>query len=279
MSRTLMGQQRLMMEISRLSSTPPFIILEGPKGQGKRTFAKWYSEYVNIPLIEVGNKIADIRDIIENSKSLSSPYIYFIHDGDTMSVGAKNSLLKITEEPPKNLIIMMCLTHIDNTLGTIRSRARLWTLDGYSLSELGEYLSKNYGSDVDYIDDILSIGTNPGEINELMAIGFGTFIEYVDKVVANIGSVSTGNSFKIADKMDFKGTGEGYDIAMFLKVFMKVCRDMVVEDIKDGKTTEDISQLVNWMRVTNQALAELAIRGVSKKAVFDIWILNIRRYR
>lgn len=271
------GQTQLKNEVWD-KSIPPFIIIEGPRGQGKKTFITSLAKSKKIPLIEIGNKIADIREMIETCQTLISPVMYFIPEGDGMSIGAKNSLLKITEEPPKNLIIVIAVTHRDNTLQTIRSRGRLWTMDNYTLAEKLQYLTNEYGADVPYEDDILAIANNLGEINELMKIGFGEFIAYVDKVVANILAVSTGNSFKIAEKIDFKNSGEGYDVSLFLKVCMKVLHDELLYNLGNS-SSEDIKQTVTMMRETNRALSDLSLRGVNKKAVLDMWVLNIRRLR
>lgn len=281
MSR-IIGQYNFKEMVKTLKSFPSFCIIEGQPGQGKKTMANWIANTLNYTMVTIGTRIDDIRQMIANCQNLSSPIIYFIPDADNMSVGARNSLLKVTEEPPRNLYIIMSLTHSDNTLATIRSRGRVFSLDNYSASELMEYINDNYDLYSDEAHDIIEIATNPGEINELMKLGFKGFIDYVDKVYDNILNVSTGNSFKIADKLKFKKDDEGYSVELFLKVFQKISCDSINPlYLPKGEVIpkDEIEQSINIMKATNKALQELNIRGVNKKAVFDMWVLNVRRYR
>lgn len=267
--------------VKTAKSFPSFCILEGPQGQGKRTMANWIAETLGYRIVTIGTKIDDVRQMIADVQNLSSPIIYFIPDADNMSVGARNSLLKVTEEPPKNLFIIMSLTHSDNTLTTIKSRGRILTLDNYTTNELEQYANSKYTVEPEVMYQLLEVATNPGEIDELMSIGFEQFMKYVDKVYVNILEVSTGNSFKIADKLKFKSDDEGYSVELFLKVFQKISCDEIrpVDNNATKINQSEILRTVNIMRATNEALRELGIRGVNKKAVFDMWVLNVRRYR
>lgn len=277
----IIGQVKFMEMVKTVKSFPSFCILEGPAGQGKKTMAKWISETLGYKMVTVGTKIDDIRQMIVDAQNLGSPTIFFIPDADSMSIGAKNSLLKVTEEPPRNLYILMSLTHSDNTLNTIRSRGRVLALDNYSYEELEDYVNMKYTLDGYLLHELLEVASNPGEIDELMSVGFKEFIEYVDKVYTNILEVSTGNSFKISDKMKFKKDDEGYSVELFLKVFQKIsCDDIRPVDLNATEVSKnEVFRTVNIMRATNEALRQLSIRGVNKKAVFDMWILDVRRNR
>lgn len=268
--------------VTTLKSFPSFSILEGPQGQGKKTMAKWISETLGYRMVTIGTKIDDVRQMIADVQNLGSPLIYFIPDADTMSIGARNSLLKVTEEPPKNLFIIMSLVHSDNTLTTIKSRGRVLPLNNYTKTELGDYVIMNYQVELELCEQLLEVATNPGEVDELMTLGFNEFIQYVDKVYMNILEVSTGNSFKIADKLGFKKDDEGYSVELFLRVFQKIgCDSINPMYLPEGEklSKEEIEQTVDIMKATNKALHELSIKGVNKKAVFDMWVLNVRRYR
>lgn len=272
----MLGQVKFKESVKRLKSLSPFTIIEGEKGQGKKVAALWISEQLDIPIVVTGIKIDDIRQMIENTAALRKPIIYLIPDADNMSIGAKNSLLKITEEPPKNLFIVMTLQDKYNTLDTIRSRATIFKLDNYNRKELEEYMNSQQISNLNNKEDLLSIANNPGEINSLVEIGYDSFIGYVDKVFGNILEVTTGNSFKIANKISFKEGEEGFPVETFLKVFQKVC----VDTLKDIETTkEDVKLVVNMVRETSLALRDLRVKGINKKSVFDMWVLNLRRYR
>lgn len=284
MPRTLIGQEKFKMMVEMLKSLPSFCIIEGGRGSGRTVMTEFIADTFGYPMLTIGCKIDDVRQMVAESRKLRKPTIYYIPDADTMSLGAKNSLLKITEEPPKNLHIIMSLEHRDNTLATIKSRGMVLTIDPYTKAELEDYLIMNYDmpKNTDLVNDMLDIASTPGEIDELMSIGFEEFIAYVDKVYNNILEVSTGNSFKIPNKLKFKKDDEGYSVELFLKVFQKISADDIKHRLRDRNytlTKEELECDVNIMRCTNHALKEMSVRGANKKAIMDVWILNVRRYR
>ncbi len=273
-SGTIVGQSKFIERVVGLRSLPQFCIIEGARGSGKATLVKYIAELYKLPLITINSKVDDIRQMLAESKKLRQKTIYFIKDADTMSIGAKNSLLKVTEEPPKNLIIFMSLESKDNTLATIKSRANILTMDPYSFDELQDYLLTNYElpGDENLVNEILEVVTTPGEINEIMSIGFEEFLQYVNKVYLNILEVSTGNSFKIPNKLKFKKDDGGYSCELFLKVFQKISADDLKSrqfDNTYNMTRDEVLRDVHIMRCTNKALKE----------IMDIWILNVRRFR
>ena len=278
---TIIGQSKFLERVYTLQNNfPTFVILEGAKGQGKKTVAKELSKILGYRMLTIGTKIDDIREMIANTGSLSVPTIYFIPDADNMSVGAKNSLLKITEEPPKNLYIVLTLQHRENTLSTIRSRATVLELDNYTRNQLEEYLIMNYPvMEPDLKDELLDYVDNPGEIDDLMSIGIQEFLDYVYKVFDNILEVSTGNSFKIPNQFKFKEDDKGYPVQIFLKIFERVCISAIDPRQFPDVTLEQIETIAEMIRITNKALNELNTRGINKKSVIDLWILDIRRLR
>lgn len=277
----IIGQKKLIEKVRALKSFPSFSILEGPEGQGKKVVAEWIASELGYNFITIGVKVDDIREMIESVTNLGSPTIYFIPDADNMSIGAKNSLLKITEEPPRNLWIMMSVSSTANTLGTIKSRGQVFKLDNYSILELSEYITKTYPDmPKDDITDVLDIASNPGQINELVSIGICDFLQYVDKVYANILKVSTGNSFKISQKLKFKKDGEGYSVELFLKVFQKILVDNMKKEYLDGNMSADkASTQLGILECTSKALKSMSYRGINKEAAFHMWVLDVRGYR
>ena len=95
------------------------------------------------------------------------------------------------------------------------------------------------------------------------------FDEFVQKVVDNIAEVSGSNVFKIADRLRLKDDGEGYDIALFFRAFIRTCVD------RYSKTQDDI--YMKAIQVTDRYAQDLRITGISKQGVVDLWILDIRK--
>ena len=59
-----------------------------------------------------------------------------------MSLNAKNSLLKLVEEPPQQAYIIMELQQIENTLDTIKSRCQEIKMDSYELKDIEKFIEK-----------------------------------------------------------------------------------------------------------------------------------------
>lgn len=65
---------------------------------------------------------------INSRPHLSKIICVTIHNAETLSIGAQNSLLKTLEEPPSYVKIILSADKADNLLPTIRSRSQLLTL-------------------------------------------------------------------------------------------------------------------------------------------------------
>lgn len=268
----MIGQKRIQSELMQLSDAnkfPRFSIITGSCGSGKKTLcrligSKMFGIIVMIPDI----KVETIRNMILNSYKVTTPTLYVIPDADAMSLGAKNSLLKVTEEPPNNAYFIMTLENIDNTLPTIKSRAFCFYLDPYSEQELDFYY-ETVSSKMPHLKIMHKLAETPGEINYLMQAGPDKFLEYVEKVVDNIAVVNGSNAFKIAKDISLKDSDAGYDLRMFWKSFSIVCFDRYKED-PDQKYADGIA-------LTNKFMRKLTIKSINKTMLFDAWILAIRR--
>ena len=87
--------------------------------------------------------VDDVKDIREDMflSSTESDYkIYIFDDAETMTTEAQNALLKVLEEPPKNVIILLLAKESDRILSTIKSRTQFVTMTRFSNEELEEHL-------------------------------------------------------------------------------------------------------------------------------------------
>lgn len=272
----MIGQKNLlasMRELVRNDKFPRFSIITGPDGGGKELIASsiipslFTGSDVTYTLPDV--KVDTIRDMIEKANHITSRTFYVIPNADNMSPAAKNALLKVTEEPPNNAYFIMTLSDINNTLGTIKSRAVQFRLDPYSAQDIGDYYTEKYGAAVDGL--IFDICETPGEVDILVASGVTTFSEYVENVIDNIAEVSGANSFKIADKINFKDDASKFDLKLFWKAFMTKCSQRMFD-----KSGDELMRYANGVKITSQYLQDLRVTGVNKPSTFDMWILAIR---
>lgn len=117
-------------------SVPRFIIIAGDEGSGRLTFAKAIMSMLHITGMISDCKIEDVRRTIEYAYEYTAPTMYIFRNADDMSVGAKNALLKVVEEPPNNAYFIMTVHNIDGMLGTIRSRGAVIKMEPYTIQEL-----------------------------------------------------------------------------------------------------------------------------------------------
>lgn len=274
----MIGQQNLINKINRLIETefPRFVILTGPKGQGKRTIAKYIATQLKSNIIELDIKVDSIREAIKLSYEYTEPIIYLIPDADRMSLGAKNSLLKVIEEPPNNAYFILTLQTLQNTLKTIQSRCIHLPLNNYSEDELLQFINSiNLNLPQKDKELILSIATNKYQIQKLLEYDINKFYVYIEKVAYNIFKVQSANAFKITEQLDIKNDGSGYNIKLFFQAYCAFCINEVIKlmDLEDSS----YKIWCNCILVTNKWANKLNITGINKQSLLDMWILEIRK--
>ena len=281
----MIGQKRLQDTFKTLIENecfPRFCMITGQTGSGKKTICQYIidcfkqvdSSITGYTLPDI--KIDTIRDMIAFSYKAVTPIVYIIPDADGMSVQAKNSLLKITEEPPNNAYFVMTLESPEMTLDTIRSRASIFSLDNYTEEDIRQYALRhnnltpqdllNSKEEFDIIKEICDV---PGDVDTLYSYNPKEFYQYVEKVIDNVDKAEQSNVFKIADKLALKQDSEGYDLKLFLRAFMAICI---------GRIELDPLRYATGISLTGKYMSQLRIRGVSKQMLFDSWILEIRKY-
>lgn len=268
----MIGQRRLLGTIKELvecGEFPGFTILVGPEGSGRRKMSMYVAHLLHAQPYVSGIGVEDIRQMIATAHKTAGPVVYIIPNADRMSLAAKNALLKVTEEPPRDARFIMTVSSIGNMLSTLISRAYVMMMDAYTPDEIGEVYADNVKGIMpnDY-EIIRRVCDTPGEVLKLIDMGIGDFYDYVTLVVDNIAEVSASNSFKIGQKLAFKETDKGkYDVLMFLKGFRAVCCDRMFDDI--GKYGEGV-------RITSNYIIDMLVTGLNKQSTFDMWLLDIR---
>ncbi len=152
------------------SKMPHAYIFEGKEGSGKETFvrsllADMANDRRNSKLILEGSAPDIITvEIEEGKKTLGvdsvrlireSAFIkpndldfkaYIIPEGDAMTSQAQNALLKLLEEPPKNVYFFILCENSSSLLATVRSRAPVMRMQLFSPQELTDYFMSKEGS-------------------------------------------------------------------------------------------------------------------------------------
>lgn len=266
----MIGQKNIIQRFDKLiadNKLPRFTILCGLRGSGKKTLAKLVSKKMDITMSLVENVKADnIRDVIQSAYKVSEPTLFVIANGDSMSVTAKNALLKLVEEPPNSVYIMLLLENVENTLETIKSRGMVFNMDRYTKDELDLYQETKYGL---ANKSTLAFCPTPYYIDLIISYGVSKFMDFVNLVVDNVAEVSGSNAFKIGTNIKFKDEEDKYDLDLFWRAFNYVCMSRFIQD-NDVKFMRAIA-------VTNKLLSKLRITGVNKSHLFDMWLLDVRK--
>lgn len=277
----MIGQERLKSRLYTMIKSniyPRFLILEGPMGAGKLTMAKDICTQLGAAEVLVPDlSISSIRNIIDHSYTTSDTCCYIFSNADSMSVAAKNALLKITEEVPNNAYIIMTLEDRNNTLNTILSRGVVFTMDGYSQEELRKFIEdRQLTEDSDEIELLLQLADTPGDVLRLHENKVVEFNDYICKVYDNIAEVSGANCFKIASKVALKDGEDGYPLDLFWRGFIRQCGLEMFEHINEEDKSEYSRKTSIGIRITSTCLSDLKIKGINRKMLMDSWILKIR---
>ncbi len=86
------------------------------------------------------DEVKDFREDMFLSSTEADKKIYVIDDAECMTVEAQNALLKVLEEPPSAVIILLLATECDRILTTIKSRAQYIAMSRFTEKELAERL-------------------------------------------------------------------------------------------------------------------------------------------
>ena len=93
-------------------------------------------------------KIESIRSIREDAYIISNEggyKFYIITNGELLTVQAQNAFIKILEEPPKNVVFIICTEYLSALISTIRSRCQTFKcLEDENLNDDVENLAKDF---------------------------------------------------------------------------------------------------------------------------------------
>ena len=277
----MVGQSNLLTIIDEqimMDEFPRFSIIIGPEGSGKKTLAKAMAFALESRCNFIEPKIDAVREMIKECYTINDTMVYAIADADNMSISAKNAMLKRCEETPKKAYIIMTVCDDSSLLDTIKIRASIYRMSPYTPAELLDYarLSKGNLSNAGELI-VQDLCETPGDVNKLYAVGVEAFYKFVEKVVDNIADVSTANALKILDSIDIKGNDENkYDMVLFLRAFKAVCG----KEMRKAVAQNDVEGQMYFsagIKVVSNTLSKMSITGINKGALFDMFILDIRK--
>lgn len=177
--KTFAANETVLYELSHamnFDTFPHAVIIDGAAGTGKKTLADIIARYCvclsdgekpcghcagclkalhgthtdifiadgNTPgalAIDAIRKIRSDAYVVPNE---APKKVYELLDCDKMQAASQNALLKILEEPPKNVVFVLTVTSANMLLQTVRSRSRIYTLYPPMPEQAAEYLKERY---------------------------------------------------------------------------------------------------------------------------------------
>lgn len=264
----LVGQQKIQDFIHNLTleNCPHFIILKGARRSGRTFITQLIAEKLNALRSEFQPGVDSVRQIISTIYNIKEPCVYWCEDMDKMYPQAKNSLLKVTEETPKNAYIV--LHSVGSIMATLNSRARVIEIEPYSFQDYEDYCSQN------------NIVVEPSHLTLMKTCNsLADFQYYIEsgkyqevdelagKVLDYMGEVSKVNAYKIISKLALKKDAEGIDPVFFLTYLINL--------YIDRKGQVEFGDII--VAESHKALTLLQGNNFYKPAIMDRWVLQIMK--
>lgn len=274
----------------------------GPRGTGKTSMARLFAKALNceegfgcqcnkcanclslmegshpdvIELDAASNRgIDDIRDLIAKVKyapSLGRYKIYIIDEVHMMTNEAFNALLKTLEEPPSNVVFILCTTEPYKLMPTILSRVQRYDFSKVSdidlLNNLKMIVAKeNVEASEEALKLIVSL--SDGGVRDSLsmldqAIAYSGNVLTLDKVQELYGLTSTDEKLDLLnlvckskvkefmDKLD-SFISHGIDIKRLTSDLIDICKDILIY-----KNTNDVSilKILSSSQVTSLTISK-----------------------
>jgi len=230
------------------------ILICGNSSIKKREIISYIANKLSREVQYIDCKMTSIRNLLDTIQTISTDMIYVLTEIDEAQFRVKYSILKILEEPPANVILILTCSNLEGLYPPILSRCQVYYQDPISKEELKSYTDK---------DTILDVCETPDEILTMETYNIQEFLDYVQLVIDNITKTSISNIFKIGQKLQIKKDEEGYNLALFLKIFS---RELMKHPSKDN---------LQKVQITSKWLEVLSYPSVNRQMVLDGWLLEI----
>jgi len=274
----MIGQTKLLETIDNLleKGFPRFLIIQGALGSGRKTISEIIARKLNATFATSETKTEDVRNTITTSYRVSTKTLYLIPNADKMHRNAKNSLLKVTEEPPARAYFILTIADKGAILDTLLSRGVCIKMDDYTKEDKIDYIKSKYPNYSDFIssgvagklDYIINTCDTFREVDLLISYGIEEFKKFCDLTAQHIRTAGIANTLKIPKKLKLKEEDTGYDPQLFLKSVVYAFHELL-EKRPDAKLADAIA-------LTLKCAGELNITGINKLATLDNWIFELR---
>ena len=269
----VIGQLNLVNSINSLIDAnvfPKVSTILGRYGYGKTHIAKYIAEKLKISNVVEVSSIDEIRDIIMTAPNLSHNIMILVSSFESMNFRAKETLLKLCEDVPKYVYIIIEISNISLYEDRFLNRSHLFELEPYCKTDLERIISL-LKPDVseEEISKLLSSFGAPKDFEQILEYGTDNAISYIGKVIDNISAAQPFNSMKILDMLSTKAD----DKKLNFNLFFRAISNLSFRAYMKSKMTQHL----NLFNCSQNILTEISeCPRVNKRALFDKFILDLQ---
>ena len=227
----LFGEEELPQEISSLDVDPNDPVSRRIASGGhadllhiQRIFDKAKGKLDSSLKVETLRKI---EPFLRKTSSEGGWRIVIIEDADTMNRNAQNAILKILEEPPKNVLIILVTHRLGRLIPTIHSRARKLTFSPLSANIMGELFHKS-GHDLSDKDMKTLCDLSDGSFGLAMKYLENDGLSMLKDIIAHLEYAQNGDIHKIhAFSNSLSTIAQDKQYQMFVEILQKMMRKIL----------------------------------------------------
>lgn len=226
-----------------------FILIKGPKNYGKTYLAKYIANHYKMDYVLLDNKVDTIRELVSSSNR-NNNCLYHFKDFDKSSPAAKAALLKIAEETPKGVKIVVT-TSAYNFLDTLVSRAYVIDISAYLLEDI-----KEYGNNLN-VPDVLIERLNQSFLDLTPTLLFNLknnedVMEILDLADETIGCINNGLSLEDISKISAKFWKDDKDrLLLYLDILSRCSHRIEHNYYRTVQLVEYTKSILNRVAVSN----------------------------
>ncbi len=230
--------------------------------------------------------VREIRDTAFIAANDSEIKAYIIRHADKMNTRAQNAILKLLEEPPKNVYFMLLVENATSLLATVRSRAPVIRMQVFTPEEMMIYLAENSVRALEMSKNApeeLSriIARSGGSIGEaLRIIGEGDSLQTIGKQAIELLTILANKDRAALSVFPFpsKSREELTELLSMLRVALRdmcVLRSRAKCELLFGDD-DAIAELSKKVGMTALLSAELAVSELALKLERNVAVANLR---
>lgn len=162
----------------------------------------------DVIIVEPEGNLIKINQIRELQRSLKyKPYegkkrVCIIANAEKMNLTATNSMLKILEEPPPDVVLILITTSPNLLLSTINSRCQRLKFQPLANKLIAKIIKEKLGKDEEASLKIASLAG--GSLNRAYELSEGTILEYRNRLIKKISALSPNHineTLELAEEM------------------------------------------------------------------------------